>query len=353
MRKAEIEEYPEADRAPGCPHPRETYDLIGHSDAETRFLKAQASGRLHHAWLITGAPGVGKATLAYRMIRHILGGKSLLTTSMDVPQSDPVAQRIESLGHGNFMLLRRPYDFKLKKIRTEIPVDDVRAMGKFFQGTAAEDKSWRVCLIDTADDLNRNSENAILKLLEEPPAKALIILLSSSPGRLLPTIRSRCMHLPLRAVPETEIAPWLRDRVDAPEQIIDAAVKLSRGGPGKAIALAQNSDTVLKPLTGFLGSLDRSNSKMDTILANSLSAKNAGASRQLFWEALEDVLQAQSVFSVTGEWNGAFKPLPVSKAPETWQKLWDKVCEMQRVEAAINMDKKTVMSDILSLIRAA
>lgn len=353
MRKAEIEEYPEADRAPGCPHPRETYDLIGHSEAETRFLQAQASGRLHHAWLITGAPGVGKATLAYRMIRHILGGQSLLTTSMNVPESDPVAQRIESLGHGNFMLLRRPYDFKLKKIRTEIPVDDVRAMGKFFQGTAAEDESWRVCLIDTADDLNRNSENAILKLLEEPPAKALIILLSSSPGRLLPTIRSRCMHLPLRAVPEAEITPWLRGHIDAPDQIIEAAVKLSRGGPGKAIALAQNADAVLKPLTGFLGTLDRTHSKMDHILANSLAAQNAGAARKLFWEALQDILQAQSVFSVTGEWHSAFKPLPVSKPPEVWQKLWDKVCEMQRVEAAINMDKKTVMSDTLSAIRAA
>ena len=353
MRKAEIEEYPEADCAPGCPHPRETYDLIGHSDAETRFLKAQASGRLHHAWLITGAPGVGKATLAYRMIRHMLGGKTLLDTSMDIPNSDPVAQRIESLGHGNFMLLRRPYDFKLKKIRTEIPVNDVREMGKFFQGTAAEDKSWRVCLIDAADDLNRNSENAILKILEEPPAKALIILLSSSPGRLLPTIRSRCMHLPLRAVPDAEIAPWLRDRVDAPDQIIDAAVKLSRGGPGKAIALAQNADTVLKPLTGFLSSLERSHSKMDHVLANSLAAQNAGASRKLFWEALQDVLQAQSTFSITGEWHGAFKPLPVSKSPETWQKLWDKVGEIQHLEAAINMDKKTVMSDTLSAIRSA
>lgn len=353
MRKVEIEEYPEADRAPGCPHPRETYELIGHGAAETRFLQAQASGRLHHAWLITGAPGVGKATLAYRMIRHILGGTSLLTTSMDVPKTDPVAQKIESLGHGNFMLLRRPYDFKLKKIRTEIPVDDVRGMGKFFQGTASEDESWRVCLIDTADELNRNSENAILKLLEEPPEKALIILLSSAPGRLLPTIRSRCMHLPLREVPEAEIAPWLRGRVDVPDMIIEAAVKLSRGGPGKAIALAQNADTVLKPLTGFLSSLDRSNSKMDHILANSLAAQNAGASRQLFWEALQDVLQAQSVYSVTGEWHGAFKPLPVTKSPEIWQKLWDKVGEMQRLEAAINMDKKTVMSDTLSAIRAA
>ena len=147
MRKAEIEEFPESDRAPGCAHPRDTYDLIGHSEAESRYLNAYKSGRLHHAWLITGPPGIGKATLAYRMIRHFLGGTSLLETSLNIPQSDPVAQRIASLGHGNFMLLRRPYDFKTKKIKNEIPVDDVRAMGSFFQGTAAEDKTGRVCLI--------------------------------------------------------------------------------------------------------------------------------------------------------------------------------------------------------------
>lgn len=352
MRKAVIEEYPEADRAPECSHPRDTFDLIGHAQSEARFLKAHASGRLHHAWLLTGTPGVGKATLAYRMARHILGGQSLLEGSMDIPATDPVAQRIASLGHGNFTLLRKPYDFKLKKLRSEIPIDDVRALGKFFQGTAAEDKSWRVCLIDSADDLNRNSENAILKLLEEPPEKALIILLSSAPGRLLPTIRSRCMHLPLREVPEADIAPWLRSHVDAPEAVLEAAVKLSRGGPGKAIALVQNADTVLKPLSGFLKSLDRSQAKIDHTIANSLSLQNASAARALFWEALQDVLQAQSTFSVTGEWRGAFKPLPVSKPPQTWQKLWDKVGETQRIEAAINMDKKTVMSDMLSQIRA-
>ncbi len=353
VRKAEIEEFPEADRAPGCLHPRETFDLIGHAESEKRFLDAHASKRLHHAWLLTGTPGVGKATLAYRMVRYILGGKSLLEGSMDIPASDPVAQRISSLGHGNFSLLRRPYDFKLKKLRSEIPVDDVRGLGKFFQGTAAEDDSWRVCLIDSADNLNRNSENAILKLLEEPPERALIILLSSSPGRLLPTIRSRCMHLPLREVPETEIMPWLRRHVEAPDVILEAAVKLSRGGPGKAIALVQNADTVLKPLSGYLKSLDRSQAKIDHTLSNALAAQNASASRALFWEALQDVLQAQSVFTMTGEWTGAFKPLPISKPPETWQMLWDKVGEMQRVEAAINMDKKSVMYDTLSLIRTA
>ena len=353
MRKAEIEEFPEADRAPGCAHPRDTYDLIGHSDAEGRYLNAYSSGRLHHAWLITGPPGIGKATLAYRMIRHFLGGVSLLETSLNIPQSDPVAQRIASLGHGNFMLLRRPYDFKTKKIKNEIPVDDVRAMGSFFQGTAAEDKTGRVCLIDTADNLNQKSENALLKTLEEPPANTLMVLLSSAPGQLLPTIRSRCMHLPLRAVPQDQIKTWLTGHIEAAPEIIDAAVKLSRGGPGKAIALVQNSDTVLRPLSGFLASLDRSSNKMDYILANSLAAQNAGPARALFWEALQDLLQAQSVYSVTGEWHGAFKPLPVSKSPEVWQSLWDKVCQIPRLEAGLNMDKKTVMSETLSSIRAS
>ena len=180
-----------------------------------------------------------------------------------------------------------------------------------------------------------------------------MVLLSSAPGQLLPTIRSRCMHLPLRAVPEEQIKSWLSGHIDAAPEIIDAAVKLSRGGPGKAVALVQNADSVLRPLSGFLASLDRSSTKMDYILANSLAAQNAGAARALFWEALQDVLQAQSVYSVTGEWHGAFKPLPLSKAPEVWQSLWEKTCEMPRLEAALNMDKKTAMSETLSSIRAA
>lgn len=353
MRKLEIEEYPEADRAPGCDHPRDTYDLIGHADSEALFLKAKASDRLHHAWLITGAPGVGKATLAYRIIRYMLGGTPLLPGSLDIPQTDPVAQQLASLGHGNFMLLRRPYDFKRKKLRSEIPVDNVRALGAFFQGTAAVDETWRVCLIDSADELNKNSENAILKLLEEPPAKTMIILLSSAPGRLLPTIRSRCIHLPLREVPEAEILPWLKARVEVSEDILQAAVKLSRGGPGKAIALAQNSNDVLRPLSQYLKSLDQSQAKVDHLIANNLAAQNASVSRALFWEALQDILRAQSAFSLTGEWSGAFKPLPVAKSASIWAQLWDKVNEMQRVEAAINMDKKTVMLETLANIRAA
>lgn len=353
MRREETVYLPEADRSPGCAHPRETYKLIGHSVAEARFLRAQTANRLHHAWLITGPVGVGKATLAYRLIRHMLGGQSLLKGGLDIPADDPVSQRIEAMGHGNLFVLRRPYDEKAKRLKTEIPIASVRAMNTFFENTPAEDGLPRIAIIDSIDEMNRNAENALLKTLEEPPKDALIILISNSPGRLLPTIRSRCMALDLRPVPEAEIAPWLRDHVNVAPPILDAAVKLSRGGPGKAVALANNADEVLGPLTRFIASLERGDSSLDHAVAGRLSLKDQGPARAMFWDCLQDILQSQARFSVTGEWIGAFKPLRVAKPAQHWMALWRKMGEWQRIEDAINMDKKTVMLTALSELRAA
>jgi len=349
----EPETYPEADRAPGCLHPRETYDLISHKEAEQKFIQAVNSGRLHHAWLISGVPGIGKATLAYRMIRRLLGGQSLLTDSLDIPRDDPAAQRVESLGHGDFFLLRRPYDFKTKKLRSEIPVAETRKLSDFYTRKASEG-GWRVCLVDSMDEMNRNAENAILKNLEEPPERAIIILISHNPGRLLPTIRSRCLNLQLRSVPVAEMKPWLsRRHTGVSDKIIDAAAKLSRGGPGKATALVSNADSVLSPLTRFLSSLGNSDALMDQKIAGIFSPNTARAERKMFWEALQDILQAQACFSATGDWQSAFHPLPVQKSPEVWEKLWQKTCHFQNREQALNMDKKSVMIDVLSSIRAA
>lgn len=354
MRQIEnAESLPEADRADGCAHPRSVYQLLGHSEAETRFLTAFQSGRMHHAWLLTGPKGIGKATLAYRMTRALLGGQSLLETSLDIPKSDPIAQRVEALTHGNLFVLRRPYDTKLKRFRQDIPVDRVREVSGFFQETAAETGQWRVCIIDSADELNRNSENAILKLLEEPPSNTLFILISSAPGRLLPTIRSRCMNLELRPVPDAEIGGWLSEQGQGSPDLVDAAVRLSRGAPGKALALVQNANVVLRALSDYIGSLGRTDNTMDLTIAKIMAEKKNHTARGLFWDGLGDTLHAHALYAATGTYEGPFSPSQVKRSAKTWQENHARLRETRRVEAAINLDKTAAMFELLSSIRAA
>ncbi|MDG2362412.1 MAG: DNA polymerase III subunit delta' [Hellea sp.] len=350
MYNKETDNLPEPDCIPGCLHPRRTYNLVGHRDAEKLFIKSLDSGRMHHGWLVTGVPGIGKATLAYRMIRYALGGKPLLPNSLDVPKTDIVSQKLESLGHGNFKLIRIPYDYKTKKLRTEIPVNSIRELSDFFRSTAAEDNALRVCLIDSADNLNLNSQNALLKLLEEPPARSLVILLSASPGRLLPTIRSRCIGLSLKSISDKEIESWLSSRVNASQSVIDNVVPLSRGAPGKAISLYNNFDRVIKPLGRYLKGLSNVNSSLDFNLINDLALIKNRSARKLFWEALQDTLHSQAIHSCTGDWKGAFEPIKIIKTSEEWQLLWRKTVEMQQLETKLNMDKKTALVDILNAI---
>ena len=341
---------PEADRADGCLHPRSVYDLVGHSEIERQFAGLLAQNQLHHAWLISGPSGIGKATLAYRMIRRVLGGMPTTQGSLDVPASDPTAQRIESLGHGDFHLVRRPYDERTKKIRAEIPVAEARKISGFFTRKASEG-GWRVCLIDGIDDMNRNASNAVLKTLEEPPEKALLILLTKSPGKLLPTIRSRCLHAPLRAVPLEELKNWLEGKVDSAQDAdIEAAIKLSSGAPGKALALIQNADTVLRPLGNFMQSFPNGNARLLHTISDMLAVPKADISYQLFWDALEDILKAQAIYGGTGEWQSAHKPMALGHDVQTWLRLSVELKNMRAAQSGLNMNKKTVLLQALTMI---
>jgi len=348
-RTAEIE-IPQADKAEGCPHPRETYDLLGHEQAEKTFLKAQTRGRLHHAWLITGPSGVGKATLAYRMIRHLLGGVSLLGEGLDIPASDPVAGRIAAQGHGNLHVVRRPYDHKTKKIKAEIPVAAIRTMTDFFHETASEEGRPRIGLIDKADELNRSSENAVLKLLEEPPNGGMLILLSDAPGRLLPTIRSRCMSLDLRPVPEAQLSAWLAARTAVKGEALKQLVWLSRGSPGRAMALLQAEDEVLEPLLSFAQSLTGGRRVMDLAVVSKLSGAKVARERALFWAGLQDLLAGYARAGAGEAWNA---PFPQPNTESDWAALHTEAVARERLESAINMDQRASLLDFITQVRAA
>ncbi|MBB1094119.1 DNA polymerase III subunit delta', partial [Rhodopseudomonas palustris] len=201
--------------------PRETTALFGHHVAEQALLDAYRGGRIAHAWLIGGAQGIGKATLAYRMARFVLAHRDPLAdavqgaASLDLDPSHPVVRHVAAEAHGGLLTLERSVNDK-GVLRNVITVDESRETIGFFGSTAAVE-GWRVCIVDTVDDLNASSANALLKVIEEPPQRSLFLLVSNSPARVLPTIQSRCRKLMLRplatadviasAVAATDLAP--------------------------------------------------------------------------------------------------------------------------------------------------
>lgn len=231
--KTEAADIPEPDRVPGAPHPRHATRVIGQDAAAAAFLQAAQGDRLHHAWLLTGPRGVGKATLAWAIARWLLAeiGRADLAVDPDTPE----ARRIAALSEPRLALIRRPWDDKTGRLRAEITVDEIRKLLSFFHLSAAEG-GRRVAIIDAADDMNIPAANALLKVLEEPPSDALILLIAHQPARLLPTIRSRCRTLRLSPLPARQMSAILSDM--GLNEDAEALSALSDGSVGEALRLA-------------------------------------------------------------------------------------------------------------------
>jgi DNA polymerase III subunit delta' len=363
------DDLPEPDRVEGAPHPRETTQLYGHHDAEKSFLNAFNGSRLHHAWLITGPQGVGKATLAWRIARFLLATPEddgmfapPAPTTLDIPQDHPVARRMRQLAEGRLYLLRRGLNDKRDALTTVISVDEVRRMKSFFALSAA-DGGRRVAIIDAADDMNTASSNALLKLLEEPPAGATFLVVAHQPHRLLPTIRSRCRELRLGPLSPTDLsdALTLAGGTVEPEQV-QALAELGAGSVGEAFRLT-NLDglEIYARITALMATLPRMDRSRALALAD-MGAGRANAAQFDLILTLIDLFLARAARvgatghtppeAAKGEAQVLAKLSPTPHHARQWADLAQTLGIRARRGKAVNLDPAALLLDMLFKIDA-
>ncbi|HLY06077.1 MAG TPA: DNA polymerase III subunit delta' [Rhizomicrobium sp.] len=235
------EEIIETDRIGGQPHPREAPALVGQDEALARAARAIRGGRPPQAWLIAGPPGIGKATFAYRVARYLLcyGANDRGPEDLSVPLTDAAVALVRAGAHPGLLVVKRGLSERTGKLMTELGVDEVRKLGPFF-GMTAGAGGWRVAIIDTADEMNPNAANALLKILEEPPQRSMLLLVAHAPARLVPTIRSRCQLLRLSPLSDELLARELVERVpDLAPGDRARLVALAGGSLGAALRLVE------------------------------------------------------------------------------------------------------------------
>lgn len=367
----EAETAPEPDRAEGCPHPRETARLIGQKAAEAAFLDAWRAGRLHHAWLLTGPRGVGKATLAWALARVLLAtapdtGDILFATpppdTLDVPADHPVARRLRALSEPGLMLIRRGYEEKTGKLRTRITVDDVRRLKDFF-ALSAGGGGRRVVIVDAADDMTPNAANALLKVLEEPPAGAVLFLVAHQPSRILPTIRSRCRALRLATLGATDLQAAL-DQAGVAADDPAALAELAGGSVGEAARLTDAGGPELyAELVALLSGLPRIDRALAARIADAAAARGAEARFDLTLTLLDRLLSRVARTGATGQIPPEIVPgeaavlerlAPGPAAGRAWADLAQGLTARARAGRAVNLDPAALILDMcLSIDREA
>ena len=347
--------------------PRETAELVGHEAAEAAFLGAYNAQRLPHAWLLAGPAGIGKATCAYRVARFLLAqheagglfGAAAPPATLTIPPEHPVFRLVASGAHPDLLVVERAWDEKRKRLRREIVVDDARAIAAFLHLTPSQG-SWRVVIVDGADEMNRNAANALLKVLEEPPKRAILLLTCESPGRLLPTIRSRCRILHMNFLSQDIVLAAIRRAM--PE--LDAAdalnlTQLAGGSIGRALILAaQDGLAVQRGLFKLLEGLPKLSGESLHAFADKL-VRGEAAGFQLLADLLPRAI-AGTVMLALGREPAAsaaervtLARLAVRRHPAQWAELWRRLGQLFAAADGIELDKKAVVLDAFFALEAA
>ena len=362
---------PEPDRIEGAPHPRETARIFGQGAAEAEFLEACNTGRLHHGWLIAGPRGVGKATLAWRMARFLLAtpmvqddglfGAPPPFETLDIAADHPVARRLLALSDPGLFLLRRGPNDKGDRLAAEIRVQEVRRLGNFFALSAA-DGGRRVVIVDAADDLNTQAANALLKMLEEPPARTVMLLVSHQPSGLLPTIRSRCRTLRLTPLNRRDMAQALQQAGVASDSDPGALAELSGGSVGAAVRLI-NLDGLKTygELMRLMESLPRLDRARALKLAESAAIRGAEERLDLLFSLTDLMLsrlarcgttgQAPVTEAVPGEAALFMRLAPDARHGRVWAECAEVIGARARHGRAVNLDPAALVLDTVFRIQ--
>jgi DNA polymerase-3 subunit delta' len=345
---------PEADRFEEAPHPRDSYAFFGHAAEERLLLDAYRTGRLPQAILIGGPVGIGKATLAWRLARFLFAHPDPASAavraaeSLHVPPEHPAARRLAAGGQGDLALLRRAWNEKTKRHFTEIRAEDVRRVVQLFQ-QAAGAGGYRICILDSADDLNRAGANALLKLIEEPPPRSLFLIVAQRPGQVLATVRSRCRILPLKPLEPEQVfeavmalgPPWDEDAAE-----VRAAAAAAQGSVREALRRIDGGDRELDAsLANLLDRLPDVDWRAVHALADRVAGRDSG-------EALETLLG--SVYDWLGQRvrQGAARAEP-SRRLAPYAEVWEKVAARAQENEALNLDRRQLVLAVFTDLAAA
>ena len=325
-------------------HPRETQVLFGHAEAERTLLDAYRSGQMPHAWIIGGQRGVGKATLAYRLVRFVFANPDpnaaavQSAKSLVVAKDNPAARRVANEGHPDLLVLRRTINEKTGKLYQDIIVEEIRKTVPFFGSTAGEG-GWRIAIVDSVEELNPFGENALLKVLEEPPPRSLLLLVSNAPGRVLPTIRSRCRVLLLRPLTGRDTAQAVAAATGeaAEDENVIAAVAASNGSPGRALELLDSKVLALRQkVVGLLGQLPSPDLQAMHVLGDALG--------------YSDLAPLTTFIDLVNEWLSNQLDNGDKARLARIAQVWQEVNQRARDVAEYNLERKPLVFTVFGLL---
>jgi DNA polymerase III subunit delta' len=335
------------------PAPRANPHLVGHEAAEDELRHLAEAGRLPHAILLSGPRGIGKATLAFRLARFLLGGGRAGERGLATDPASGVFRRVAAGGHADLLTVERAYDPRRRRLRSEIVVEDAREITQFFRLTAAEG-GWRIVVVDGAEEMNRSAANALLKILEEPPRQALLLLVSHSAGLLLRTIRSRCRRFPLAPLPQPVVLQLVeRYRPDLAKPEAATLAALAEGSIGHALELADCDGLVLyRSMIELLSQTPR----IDVIALHAFADQFARADAEDAYRTSAELLsqflartaaaaarrQLVAEECVAGE-RRAMQHLAARADPARWAALREDIEQRFSATDDLNLDRKQTM----------